>query len=404
MSYKLEENPVYLPREDSYQLQDAVKRFASGNCLEIGPGSGIQCKTAVLKEDVKSVLGIDLNQKAIDYCIKNNSDEKITYIQGDMFEPIKKNITKLKKFDTIIFNPPYLPNDNRIKDIALDGGPKGHEVTQKFLENAQKYMTKKGQIILLFSSYTNKDIIHEILDSKFYNFKEISKEKYDDEVLYVYLITQSNLKGITKKHNLKNLKLFNKGHRGLIYTAMLNNKKVALKVQRNESEAQGSVDNESRVLKILNDKKISFVPKLIFSEKNMFCYEFIDGNIIGNWVLNANKNKIKIILLQVLDYVKKLDELGFTKEEMHNPYKHIIITESENNINSSLIDFERCKESLRPKNFTQYCQYLISKPLTKILNEKNIILKKDTIISLAKKYNKNPCEIYESIKDIIKSA
>ena len=43
-------------------------------------------------------------------------------------------------FDLIINNPPYLPNDDRIKDLALDGGDEGWEFIDNMLSQAKEYL------------------------------------------------------------------------------------------------------------------------------------------------------------------------------------------------------------------------------------------------------------------------
>jgi methylase of polypeptide subunit release factors len=41
---------------------------------------------------------------------------------------VKKQI----KFDLIVFNPPYLPQELPERDKALEGGKKGYEVLERF--------------------------------------------------------------------------------------------------------------------------------------------------------------------------------------------------------------------------------------------------------------------------------
>ena len=52
-------------------------------------------------------------------------------MHSDLFSNIKG------KFNTIIFNPPYLPEDE-FKDKSLDGGKKGYEIIEKFLNKVSK--------------------------------------------------------------------------------------------------------------------------------------------------------------------------------------------------------------------------------------------------------------------------
>jgi len=59
------------------------------------------------------------------------------------------------KFNVIIFNPPYLPEDEREpKDSRLTttGGLQGNELTIKFLKEAKEHLSKDGRIFLITSS------------------------------------------------------------------------------------------------------------------------------------------------------------------------------------------------------------------------------------------------------------
>ena len=102
-------------------------------------------------------------------------------IYSDLFSNIKE------KFDIIIFNPPYLPEDKNNKEdreskLATTGGKKGSEIINRFLQQAKKHLTKDGKIFLLTSSLT-KNI--NWLD---YKKKLIAKKKLFFEELMVWEI------------------------------------------------------------------------------------------------------------------------------------------------------------------------------------------------------------------------
>ncbi|OGI12623.1 hypothetical protein A3K64_03395 [Candidatus Micrarchaeota archaeon RBG_16_36_9] len=173
-------NEVYEPREDSFLLEKYVRKFARGSVLDIGTGSGIQAKAA--SERAISVIGVDINQKAIDFCNKNIKSDKITFLKSDLF-----SIFKNKKFDTIIFNPPYLPED-RIKDIALDGGKRGYELIERFLRDAKEFLANDGLILFVFSSLTDKSIIDELIKKYGFIFEELERIHISFEDIYCYKI------------------------------------------------------------------------------------------------------------------------------------------------------------------------------------------------------------------------
>ena len=175
---------IYEPREDSFLMEKAVKKYAYGKVLDMGTGSGIQAIAAAKNKKVRSVIAVDINKEAVMDTLQNAMKEgiPISVQQSNLFENLDE------KFDTIIFNPPYLPSDPKLKDLTLDGGKKGYELIQKFLKQAKKHLEKKGIILLLFSSLTDKDKVEDILTKNKYKYKEIDKLNLDFEELYIYSI------------------------------------------------------------------------------------------------------------------------------------------------------------------------------------------------------------------------
>lgn len=178
------ENEVYEPREDSLLLEKYVKKLARGFVLDIGTGSGIQAKAAVERADF--VIGVDINQKALNFCNKNIKSDKINFLKSDLFSIFEKK--RNKKFDTIIFNPPYLPEDKNYKDIALDGGKKGYEVIERFLSEAKKFLAEDGLILLIFSSFTDKEKIDKLIKKNGFMSEELERVHISFEDIYCYKI------------------------------------------------------------------------------------------------------------------------------------------------------------------------------------------------------------------------
>jgi release factor glutamine methyltransferase len=174
---------IYEPREDSFLMEKAVKKYACGKVLDMGTGSGIQAIAAAKNKKVRSIIAVDINKEAVIIALHDAMKRGIplSVQQSNLFDNIDE------KFDTIIFNPPYLPTQ-KPKDLALDGGKKGYELIQKFLKQAKKHLEENGTILLLFSSLTDKSKVDEILTKNKYKFKEVDKLKLDFEELYIYKI------------------------------------------------------------------------------------------------------------------------------------------------------------------------------------------------------------------------
>ena len=172
------------------------------------------------------------------------------------------------------------------------------------------------------------------------------------------------------------MKYFSKGKRGKIYLI----KDIAVKKSLNKH-----IKNEVKYLKLLNKHNIG--PKLLSYGKNYFKYKFIKGIFILDHIKLSNKNNIKKVLVNVLKQCRVLDKLKINKLEMHNPYKHIIIYK-----NPVMIDFERCYETNKPKNVTQFCQFIISNNLKNLLKEKGFKINRKKLIKSLINYKHNQDE------------
>ena len=175
---------IYQPAEDSYLLSKILKKEiptllkenSNLKFLEIGSGSGINLKTALeLGIKKQNIFSCDINPKAVEHC--KALGFQCTY--SNLFENIEG------KYNLIIFNPPYLPKDEKEpvdSQLATTGGKQGSEIINKFLKQAKNYLKENGKIFLLTSSLT-KGIDFKKLG---YKEKEIGCEKLFMERIYVW--------------------------------------------------------------------------------------------------------------------------------------------------------------------------------------------------------------------------
>jgi len=391
---------VYEPGEDSAMLERYVRRYAKGNVLDMGTGSGIQAIAAAQNKNVSSVLAADVQKVAVEYCKKSIKNRKIKFLQSDLFRNIKG------KFDTIIFNPPYLPQELKLKDLTIEGGRKGYETIEKFISEVNQFLSREGIVLMVFSSLTKKEKVEEFIKNNLLEFYELEKTHIFFEDIYVYLLKKANILRELENKKIKNIKYFTKGHRGLLYIgdceivdrksrkAVI--KKVAIKAKNPQSGAIGRIENEAKWLRILNKRGIG--PNLLSADKECFVYEFIDGDFILERLKNSSKTQIQKIIRQIFKQLSVLDCLKVDKEEMHRPLKHIIISGNK----PYMLDFERAHFSNKPKNITQFCQFITSGYMNQILGNKKIYIDKNKIIRLAKIYKINPNSInFKKILDMI---
>lgn len=181
---------IYEPAEDSFlmsrilkeNLPHLLKKNSDLKFLEIGAGSGINLEAAK-KSGIKleNIFSSDIDKKSVSHC-KNLG---FNCIHSDLFEKIPK-----MKFDLIIFNPPYLPEDlNEPEDskTATTGGKKGNEIIIKFLKQAKNFLSESGKIFLITSSLA-ENIDFKKLGCK---EKEIGYEKLFFERLCILELTIS---------------------------------------------------------------------------------------------------------------------------------------------------------------------------------------------------------------------
>jgi len=212
-------NQIYSPEEDSYLLSKIIeekipsllKKNPNLKFLEIGCGSGIQLENA-LKSGIKkeNIFSCDINYLAVKHCRKigfnslvSNLFEKFKggvsvsdFVWTKSYESVTKQGRELRgtlmpfKFNIIVFNPPYLPEDEREpKNSKLEttGGFKGGEIINKFLKQAKKHLNKNGKIFLVTSSLTKG------IDFSGYKKRIISRKKLFFEELFVLKLERNNL-------------------------------------------------------------------------------------------------------------------------------------------------------------------------------------------------------------------
>ena len=186
---------IYQPAEDSYLLSETLKKYLKNKIknkeinqenqdikiLDMGSGSGIQAETCK-RLGFNNIICADINPEAVNQLKKQG----FKAVKTDLF----LDINPKTKFDLIIFNPPYLPEDKREpKDSRTNttAGNRGYETIISFLEQAKSHLNNKASILLLFSSLSQpRIIINKAKDYLGYKMKLLSSKNIFFEELYVY--------------------------------------------------------------------------------------------------------------------------------------------------------------------------------------------------------------------------
>ncbi|MFA7149877.1 MAG: HemK2/MTQ2 family protein methyltransferase [Candidatus Methanomethylophilaceae archaeon] len=153
-----ERDDVYPPSEDSILLIESLNISVGERILEIGCGSGIVSIHCALNGG--EVTAVDINPSAVEVTRKNaeTNDVRMTVKRSDLFENVEG------RFDTIVFNLPYLPvDDEGMLERSWSGGPDGIGPLPELLREAPFYLTEKGRIVIVTSSLMDHERLSSLL-------------------------------------------------------------------------------------------------------------------------------------------------------------------------------------------------------------------------------------------------
>jgi release factor glutamine methyltransferase len=148
---------VYEPAEDSFLFAENLAVEKGGVVLDMGTGCGIL--GIIVADKAAKVVVVDVNPYAV-RCAKENAKlngilEKICFVQGDLFAPMRIE----EKFDSILFNAPYLPSkpseDKSWLGRAWAGGATGRQVIDRFICEAPEHLKENGCILLMQSTLSD---------------------------------------------------------------------------------------------------------------------------------------------------------------------------------------------------------------------------------------------------------
>ena len=185
LSFKVTRDTL-TPRPDSETLIEvALNEFEDKNAtlsiLDLGTGSG--CLLLTLLSELKNAtgLGIDVSTSAIKVANENATNlslnNRATFLKSDWFE----KLSKTKKFDLIIANPPYIGLNEKPELTpevcehepysALFAGEEGLDDYRIIAADISSYMSEKS-IIILEIDYRQSSTVKDIFEQK--GFKNIN--------------------------------------------------------------------------------------------------------------------------------------------------------------------------------------------------------------------------------------
>lgn len=164
---------VLIPRRETEELVEQVLYYYDDHfqgqkidLCDIGTGSGCIAITLSKEEPNLNVVAADISAKAL-VVAKQNNDKlgaNVRFFEGDLLSPLKG-----MKFDIIVSNPPYIPNQEDVAkivkthepNIALFGGDTGLIFYERILKDAKNYLKDKG-LIAFEHAYDKRQELYDL--------------------------------------------------------------------------------------------------------------------------------------------------------------------------------------------------------------------------------------------------
>jgi release factor glutamine methyltransferase len=164
---------MYVPSDDTFLLADCIRQYSGRWALEIGVGSGVLLN--LLEKHFTNVAGSDIDLQALEHSRGRS---------GAMLGCCDAASAFAGRFDLIVSNPPYLPDD-KVRDAAVHGGPKGIETTMHFVKSALPLLARGGRILLVVSSLEDSSALDQLVKEKKLSKKVVKEKKIFFETLSV---------------------------------------------------------------------------------------------------------------------------------------------------------------------------------------------------------------------------
>ena len=168
---------VFIPRPETEELLekalDLVPRDRDLNCLDLGTGSGVIAVSLAKYLPRVKVTAVDLSTDAVKLAQENAElnevVDRVDVVHSNWFERVSG------KFDLIVSNPPYIPEEEmaalpaEVRDHephrALDGGKRGVEEIAKLVRKLKEHMQAGATALFEIGDGQGKMVEEEMRDA-----------------------------------------------------------------------------------------------------------------------------------------------------------------------------------------------------------------------------------------------
>lgn len=183
MGYSFLVSPATLiPRQDTEILVEEVSHVAEGKrVLDLCTGTGCILLSLAKLCHLAKATGTDISAEALETAKRNAERLQVQaeFYCGDLFQAVPED----ECFDIIVSNPPYIPSaviETLMPEVkehepmsALDGDADGLKFYREIIKNANKYLTKEGQIFFEIGCEQGAEVSALLVEQGFRNIRVI---------------------------------------------------------------------------------------------------------------------------------------------------------------------------------------------------------------------------------------
>jgi HemK-related putative methylase len=134
------------PTEGSHLLAEALSVHPLSTVLDVGTGCGFYAVLAA--KTAQRVWATDVSPDCLE-CARQNATlngvaERITFLQGSLFEPVR-GLT----FDLIVSTPPQIPTLAADENFLCEGGADGRRILDALIGEAANHLNTNGRLLFV---------------------------------------------------------------------------------------------------------------------------------------------------------------------------------------------------------------------------------------------------------------